>query len=54
MIVDEIDRALRACARADAEILRELHDTDYGSREYVARDPEGNIWSFRNRTGRSK
>ena len=24
----------------------ELHDTDYGSSEYVARDPEGNLWSF--------
>jgi uncharacterized glyoxalase superfamily protein PhnB len=24
----------------------ELHDTDYGSREYMVRDPEGNLWSF--------
>ena len=23
-----------------------LNDTDYGSREYGARDPEGNVWSF--------
>jgi uncharacterized glyoxalase superfamily protein PhnB len=29
-----------------AEIVRELTDTDYGSREYSARDPEGNHWSF--------
>ncbi|MGH2960652.1 MAG: VOC family protein, partial [Solirubrobacterales bacterium] len=21
-------------------------DTDYGSRDYSARDPEGNMWSF--------
>jgi uncharacterized glyoxalase superfamily protein PhnB len=36
-----------AHARANgAEIDRELQDTDYGSREYTARDPEGNRWSF--------
>jgi uncharacterized glyoxalase superfamily protein PhnB len=34
-------------ARANgAEIERELQDTGYGSREYSARDPEGNRWSF--------
>ncbi len=22
------------------------HDTDYGSRDFAARDPEGNRWSF--------
>ena len=31
---------------AGAEIIRELADQDYGSRDYSARDPEGNIWSF--------
>lgn len=31
---------------AGAEIVRELCDQDYGSREYSARDLEGNIWSF--------
>jgi uncharacterized glyoxalase superfamily protein PhnB len=35
----------RACA-AGAEVVRELQDTDYGSREYSVRDPEGNVWSF--------
>lgn len=37
------------CARAvaaGAEIVRPLHGTDYGSREFTARDPEGNTWSF--------
>ena len=37
------------CARArsaGAEIVREPRDTEYGSREYGARDPEGNAWSF--------
>ena len=31
---------------AGAEITRDLQDTSYGSREYIARDPEGNEWSF--------
>lgn len=31
---------------AGAEITRPLRDTEYGSREYCARDLEGNEWSF--------
>jgi len=27
-------------------ITRPLSDTDYGSREFVMTDPEGNFWSF--------
>jgi len=39
--------ALHARARAaGAEITAEPHDTDYGSRDFAARDPEGNRWSF--------
>ena len=37
------------CARAraaGAEIVMELRDTEYGSRDYGARDPEGNTWYF--------
>ena len=37
------------CSRArqaGAEIVREPNDTDYGSREYGARDPEGLAWHF--------
>jgi uncharacterized glyoxalase superfamily protein PhnB len=36
------DRAVAA----GAQIVRELQDTDYGSRDFSARDPEGNVWSF--------
>jgi uncharacterized glyoxalase superfamily protein PhnB len=36
-----------ACARAaGADIVRELVDQPYGSRESSARDLEGNLWSF--------
>jgi uncharacterized glyoxalase superfamily protein PhnB len=43
------DRAVDACAQAKldgARIVRELVDENYGSREYSARDLEGNLWSF--------
>ena len=47
VIVDEgIDRHYEHARTAGAEIVRALHDTDYGSRDYMARDPEGNLWSF--------
>jgi uncharacterized glyoxalase superfamily protein PhnB len=31
---------------AGARVVRELTDTDYGSRDYSALDPEGNLWNF--------
>lgn len=31
---------------AGAEVLRSPEGTDYGSREFSVRDPEGNRWSF--------
>ena len=47
VIVDEgIDSHYERARSAGAEIVRALHDTDYGSRDYMARDPEGNLWSF--------
>jgi uncharacterized glyoxalase superfamily protein PhnB len=36
------DRAVAAVA----EVVMELVDQPYGSREYAVRDPEGNIWSI--------
>ena len=42
----EIDASYARAKAAGAEIIRELCDTDYGSREFGARDPEGHIWSF--------
>ena len=31
---------------AGGEILEEPTDRDYGSRDFVCADPEGNVWSF--------
>ena len=39
--------ALHARAIAHgAKVTHELHDTDYGSRDFAIEDPEGNHWSF--------
>lgn len=39
--------ALHARAKAaGTKIEMELHDTDYGSRDFACRDAEGNLWSF--------
>lgn len=42
-----VDDAVAAYARAKAagaEIVQELTDRDYGSREFICSDPEGNVW----------
>jgi uncharacterized glyoxalase superfamily protein PhnB len=42
----EIDARYARAKAAGAEIVREVCDTDYGSHEFSARDPEGYVWSF--------
>jgi uncharacterized glyoxalase superfamily protein PhnB len=44
--VPDTDAHYARARAAGAEIVRELADTPYGSREYSARDVEGNLWSF--------
>ena len=44
--VEDADAHCERARAAGAEITREPEDTDYGSREYSARDPEGYHWSF--------
>ena len=46
VVVSDTDAHRDRAKAAGAEILMELHDTDYGSRDYMTRDPEGNVWSF--------
>ena len=45
-VVDDPDAHHHRARAAGAEIVMELTDQDYGSREYAARDPEGNVWAF--------
>ena len=44
--LDDSDAHHARAAKAGAEIVRAPFDTDYGSRDYAAKDPEGNIWAF--------
>ena len=44
--VDDADAAYARAKKAGAKIIQELTDRDYGSREFICRDPEGNVWSF--------
>jgi uncharacterized glyoxalase superfamily protein PhnB len=46
VVTDDPDGLLRRSTAAGAKVLRELHDTDYGSRDFAVTDPEGNHWSF--------
>jgi uncharacterized glyoxalase superfamily protein PhnB len=46
VVVDDPDGLCAQVKAAGAEIVRELTTTDYGSRDFAVRDPEGNIWSF--------
>ena len=44
--VDDADAHYERAKAAGAEIVREIEDTPYDSREYTAKDPEGHVWSF--------
>lgn len=46
VVTDDPDRLHDRAAAAGAQIVRPLHDTDHGSRDFTATDPEGNTWSF--------
>jgi len=46
IVIDDPDAHHERAKAAGAQIVRGLTDQDYGSREYSARDPEGNLWSF--------
>jgi uncharacterized glyoxalase superfamily protein PhnB len=43
---DDIESHYARTKAAGARIRNEIYDTDYGSREYSAFDPEGYLWSF--------
>lgn len=46
VVVDDVDGLCARAVAAGADILSDPADTDYGSREFRAKDPEGNLWSF--------
>ena len=46
VVTDTPDELYARVSAAGAEIVDPPHDTDYGSRDFALRDPEGNRWSF--------
>ena len=46
VVTDDPDALHARAVAAGAEITDPLHETDYGSRDFAARDPEGNRWNF--------
>ena len=46
VVVDEPDALCERIRAAGAKVTVELHDTDYGSRDFAIQDPEGNHWYF--------
>lgn len=46
VVVDDPDAHFERAKAAGAEIVEQPVDRDYGSREYTARDPDGNVWVF--------
>ena len=46
VVTDDPDALFARAKAAGAQVTRELHETDYGSRDFAVRDPEGNLWSF--------
>ncbi|MEU9922923.1 VOC family protein [Streptomyces griseoluteus] len=46
VVVDDVDAHHRRAVEHGVEILTPPTDQDYGARDYLARDAEGNVWSF--------
>lgn len=44
--VGDVDALFGRAWEVGAEVVVESMDTDYGSRDFALRDPEGNVWSF--------
>jgi uncharacterized glyoxalase superfamily protein PhnB len=44
--VEDTDALYERAKAEGATILEEPADRDYGNREFICADPEGNVWSF--------
>ena len=44
--LDEVDSLYERVRAAGADVALEITNTDYGSRDFTVRDPEGNLWAF--------
>jgi len=46
IVVADADALYARVRQAGAEIAMEINATNYGSREFSCRDPEGHVWNF--------
>jgi uncharacterized glyoxalase superfamily protein PhnB len=46
VVCTDPDALFARAVAAGAVVERDLEDTDFGSRGFTVRDPEGNLWSF--------
>jgi uncharacterized glyoxalase superfamily protein PhnB len=46
LATDDVEGLYSRAREAGADVAMEISDTDYGSRDFTLRDPEGNLWSF--------
>jgi uncharacterized glyoxalase superfamily protein PhnB len=51
VVTNDPDALYERVLQRKADVVRPLEKTDYGSREFTVRDPEGNLWSFGDYTG---
>src|SRR3974390_321421 len=45
IVVQDADAVYARAKPASGKIIREIQNTDYGSREFTVKDPEGHSWS---------
>lgn len=45
IVVSDADSVYARAKAAGGKIVREIQNTDYGSREFTVKDPEGHSWS---------
>jgi uncharacterized glyoxalase superfamily protein PhnB len=45
IVVPDAEAVYARAKAAGATIVREIQDTDYGSREFTVKDPDGHTWS---------
>ncbi len=45
IVVADADAVYARAQAAGAKVMRPLQNTDYGSREFAVKDPEGHSWS---------
>jgi uncharacterized glyoxalase superfamily protein PhnB len=46
VFVDDVDTHYARAKAAGARIVEELHETEYGERQYGAEDIDGHLWLF--------